>query len=110
MLIDSGAQRSIISKSFAENIKISYQNSDACVRPIGNNIISAQITGNIEVQVCDKIVTMKFAVIPVVHVKVLLGADWLILTDARTWLSRQLLWYGDDEIINLKEKTIERNK
>ncbi|RNA39861.1 hypothetical protein BpHYR1_010378 [Brachionus plicatilis] len=83
MLIDTGAQRSVISEKAFQRLKLD----------ISKNV-------NIEKQLEANLLT----IVPYCFTDVLLGADWLIMADAGTWLSRQLVWFGDEsEIIKINQ-------
>ncbi|RNA36661.1 hypothetical protein BpHYR1_015446, partial [Brachionus plicatilis] len=104
MLIDTGAQRSVISEKAFQRLKLDISKNVNIVKPIGSKSFESRITKKVEIETFGKIIKLELAIVPYCFTDVLLGADCLIMADAGTWLSRQLVWFGDEsEIIKINQ-------
>jgi hypothetical protein len=104
--VDTGATRSIISRKAARKYKINIKPSDVKVKMADNTVVSVTGVSNIlDVTVEKKTVQLSFLIVETVE-SVILGQDWLRLSDAILWPGRKNIVFPNENLL-YAEKMLE---
>ena len=102
-LLDTGASRSYISKTFADQLKIDIlpiQNNDKFLTLQAANGNNLQIAGQVEIliKISGCHITHTFIVLPQLHQNLILSCDFFPMTHAVIDLSKNLVTFYDETI------------